>query len=321
MSGLLQLLRWFARHGRTVLVAGLAGAVALPEFALAMKPWLPELIALLLFIAALRIGPRQAAGSLQQLRMTLGLVGLYQVVMPCAFAIVFSLAGLSSPFATAIVLMAAACSIAGSPNLTLLTGNDPAPALRLLVAGTALLPFTVIPVFWLSPILGSPGEIAAASGRLMALIAAAALAAFAIRRHFLRDPAPATLEAIDGLSALAMAIVVVGLMSAIGPAVRSAPQQLLVTLAVAFAANFGLQLVAWAVLRPLAAGTDLAAQAIVAGNRNMALFLTALPASVTDPILLFIGCYQIPMYLTPILLGRLYSPPRQDGHRSNLRPD
>jgi len=27
---------------------------------------------------------------------------------------------------------------------------------------------------------------------------------------------------------------------------------------------------------------------------------------VTDPLLLFIGCYQIPMYLTPILLGRFY---------------
>lgn len=27
-------------------------------------------------------------------------------------------------------------------------------------------------------------------------------------------------------------------------------------------------------------------------------------ASVTDPLLLFMGCYQIPMYLTPILPGR-----------------
>ena len=32
----------------------------------------------------------------------------------------------------------------------------------------------------------------------------------------------------------------------------------------------------------------------------------ALPVSVTEPMLLFIGCYQIPMYLTPILLARLY---------------
>ena len=46
--------------------------------------------------------------------------------------------------------------------------------------------------------------------------------------------------------------------------------------------------------------------AIVAGNRNIALFLTALPSTITDPLLLFIGCYQVPMFLTPIMLNRLY---------------
>ncbi len=49
---------------------------------------------------------------------------------------------------------------------------------------------------------------------------------------------------------------------------------------------------------------------VVAGNRNIALFLVALPAAVTDPVLVFIGCYQVPMYLTPVLLGRFYGPPR-----------
>ncbi len=47
---------------------------------------------------------------------------------------------------------------------------------------------------------------------------------------------------------------------------------------------------------------------IIAGNRNIALFLVALPTATTDPVLVFIGCYQIPMYLTPILLRRFYGP-------------
>ena len=75
----------------------------------------------------------------------------------------------------------------------------------------------------------------------------------------------------------------------------------------AFGANYGLQvstrlgLLAWgkrAIATPMA---------IVAGNRNLALFLVALPAAVTDPILLFIGCYQVPMYLTPILLAKFHA--------------
>jgi ACR3 family arsenite transporter len=34
------------------------------------------------------------------------------------------------------------------------------------------------------------------------------------------------------------------------------------------------------------------------------LFLVALPETVTAPLLVFIGCYQIPMYLTPLVTGR-----------------
>lgn len=46
----------------------------------------------------------------------------------------------------------------------------------------------------------------------------------------------------------------------------------------------------------------------IAGNCNIALFLVVLPAATTDPVLIFIDYYQIPMYLTPILLQRFYGP-------------
>ena len=48
--------------------------------------------------------------------------------------------------------------------------------------------------------------------------------------------------------------------------------------------------------------------AIGAGNRNIALFLVALPAEVMAPLMIFVGCWQLPMYLTPMLLRRLYMP-------------
>lgn len=306
MQQLAVLLRLCARHGRLILVAGLIAGVALPGFAAALKQWLPEMVAALLFIAALRIGPRQAAGSLSDIRTSLVVLGLYQLALPCALAFAFAIAGITAPLAVALILMSAAPSIAGSPNLTLLAGGDPAPALRLMILGTAILPLTVIPVFWLSPVLSDPGDIVTASGRLMALIAIAAVAAFALRRAFLRDPSLQTLQAIDGLSALSMAIVVVGLMSAIGPALRENPADLAVTLMFAFAANFGLQIAARFGLRKFSPASELPAKSIVAGNRNIALFLAALPAATTDPVLLFIGCYQVPMYLTPLLLGWLY---------------
>ena len=110
-----------------------------------------------------------------------------------------------------------------------------------------------------------------------------------------------------GLSAIAMAVVVVGLMSAVGPALRTDPGGFALWLTVACAANLGFQVAAHALLGHTALAPERVPLAIIAGNRNIALFLVALPAAVTDPLLLFIGCYQIPMYLTPLLLGRFYA--------------
>ena len=114
------------------------------------------------------------------------------------------------------------------------------------------------------------------------------------------------MQAIDGASAIAMAVVVVGLMSAVGPAIGSDPTGLALNLAIAFGINFAIQASVAMLLRAGGKPRLAVPLAIVAGNRNIALFLTALPVGVTDPLLLFIGCYQIPMYLTPILLGRFY---------------
>jgi hypothetical protein len=294
-----------ARQGRAILVLGLIVGILLPGLAATMKSWLAEMVAGLLFIAAFRVGPRQAVGALDDLGKSLTLAAVFQIAMPVAAIVAFGLVGWHGLLASGLVLMAAASPISGGPNLAILTGNDPAPALRQLVLGTALLPLTVIPVFWLAPALGSPVEILGSAARLLVIIFAAAAAAFLLRATIFRDPAPASLAALDGLSAILMAVLVVGLMSAVGPALRGDPAALALNLAVAFAANFGLQIGTFLILRRRDPA-DAVPLAIVAGNRNIALFLTALPSAITDPLLLFIGCYQVPMFLTPIVLDRLY---------------
>ncbi|WP_425416792.1 hypothetical protein [Oricola indica] len=308
MNPVITLLTLAARHGRMLLVAGLVAGIALPGVAIAFKPWLQEMVAALLFIAALRIGPRQALGAIRNLPVVVGIAAVYQLALPLTAIAVLTMAGWTgAPLATALVLMLAASSISGSPNLTILTGHDPAPALRLLIIGTAILPFTVLPVFWLLPELGTAAEVIGAASRLFAAIAIATAAAFLVRGVLLRDPAPRVVEALDGLSAIAMAVVVVGLMSAVGPAVTGTPLAFLGWLAIAFAANFGLQALAALVLTRTSLRDRAVPFAIIAGNRNIALFLVALPAHVTDPVLLFIGCYQIPMYLTPLLMRGFYN--------------
>lgn len=308
MNALMATLTAAARHGRLLLVAGLVAGITLPGLAVAMRDWLQELVALLMFVAALRIGPRQAFSALADLGSAGALTLVYQLALPLAAIGAFHAAGIAgTPMATALILMAAASPISGSPNLTILSSGNPAPALRLLVVATALLPLTVIPVFLLAPSLGSPAVVLAAAVRLLALIVIATGGAFLLRQLFLPDPSPSAVAAIDGLSAIAMAIVVIGLMSEAGPTLLQRPGSFAVWLAIAFAANFGLQILARLLLARSVPKGDMTAYSIIAGNRNIALFLVALPREITDPILLFIGCYQIPMYLTPLLMARFHA--------------
>jgi ACR3 family arsenite transporter len=307
MGALRTLLLATARHGRLVLIAGLVVGILLPGLAGMVRGVLPELVACMLGVAALRIGPTAARGSLADIHVSLRLVAAYQLLLPLVLAAVFLAFGLGGTLATAMVLMAAAPSISGSPNLTIMTGHDPAPALRLMIAGVALLPLTVAPVFLLWPIFGSFGAIALASGKLLLLIGCSSAAAFVIRQRFFPKPGVETLGVIDGVSALLMAVLVIGLMSALGPAIIQTPGLVGLTLLAAFAINFSLQIAAFMLTGGRGHERSRVAWSIIAGNRNIALFLVALPAAITDPLLLFIGCYQIPMYLTPILLRPLYA--------------
>lgn len=309
-GGVIAALHMVARHGRWALVLGLACGLGLPGLAAQLKPWLPHLVALLLYLTALRIGPRAALGRLAEARRTLALVLLLQLALPLAALAVLWVLGLRDhPYALAFLLMLSAPSVTGSVNFTIMLGRDPAPALRLLILGTALLPLTVLPILWLGPEIGAGGEALAASGRLLAVIFAATTAGFATRAFIWRAP---DLRTVDGMNAVALAVIVVGLMAALGPALRADPVPVLWLVAGVMAVNFGLQIAGYRLFSALHLPEPVG-PAIVAGNRNAALFLMALPPAVTDPLLILLGCYQLPMYLTPILLARLYGPAAPKG--------
>ncbi|MEL6751899.1 MAG: hypothetical protein AAFO70_07440, partial [Pseudomonadota bacterium] len=290
----------FARYGLAMLIAGLVMGIALPPLARILEPWLTPLIGGLLFLSAWRIGWRNVLGQRADALKTLILVAALQVALPLTLAFVFMMLGWTGPLAQAVVLMSAGATIAGSANITQFLGHDGSAALRLLVVGTAALPLTVLPVFAVSGIAGAE-DIGTFALRLLALIGVSAGLGFLARRLAPKVSA----ASLDGAGALLMALVVIGIMAEVGPALVTAPGALMVTLAVAFAAGFGLQVASYLAQQPSSARV---AVSVVAGNRNMALFIAALPTETIAPLMLFIGCYQVPMYLTPVLLSRFYGP-------------
>jgi ACR3 family arsenite transporter len=275
------LFAFFARNGRLMLVAGLLVGIALPDLALFLRPAIAPMIVALLFLAVLRLGPQGLKAGLSGLRGAAVLALVLQLALPLAAAALFALAGiLTHPLATGVVLALAAAPITGSPNITLM-------------------------VFFVMPAFGSPLGVARAALELLAVIAVAGGVATALRSFGIVRGTTGSILVMDGLAALLLGLVVIGLMSAMGPALWNEPGDLALALGVVFALNIPLQLLASSIARrsnPEAAPGI----GIVAGNRNLALFLSVLPPATVDQLLLFVGCFQVPMYLTPFVLARWY---------------
>ena len=299
--------QFIAKNGHIVLVLGLIGGLVFQGLATAMRPWLSELVMLLLAFAALRIGFLDAVKVLGQMKETLLIVFVYQVIFPligAGFFIFFGLGG--TVVAMVITMVLASPSITGVTNFAIMLGHQPEPTFRVLVIGTFCLPITIIPVLWFLPAAGSFNEVIWISIELSTLMGLSIALGFIFRAVLIPELSSDQKMALDGGSTVLLAVIVVGLMSSIAPTFNENPKTLVFWLLVAFSVNYGLQLITHMIFLMVGLGRQDASIAIVAGNRNVAIFLMAAAVSDSEEFLIFLSCYQVPMYLTPILMRWMY---------------
>ncbi|WP_377187491.1 hypothetical protein [Ruegeria meonggei] len=296
-----------ARHGPYVLLAGLIAGLLLPGLAQPMRPLLPPMVVLLLFVTVLRMQPESILGSIRHLPQVIAIVVALQLALPL-LVLAGGAAGawIGSPVLFALLVMTAAPSIAGSPNLCRMMGHSPEFALRLLVVGTALLPLTMAPVFWLAPELGSFSAVLWAAGKLLVTISLATAVAITLRKTMLRTPSEDTEFSLEGLANITLAVFVVGLMPSVSESLLMDTGQALFWIVFVCVMNFGAQVVFFKLTQFRLPPASATAVSVISANRNIALFFVALPPDVTAPIMVFIGAYQIPMYLTPLVMRWLY---------------
>lgn len=309
-GAIISILDAVARHGRSVLLIGLASGIGtglvLPDLAQALQIIIAPVVATLLFLAFLRLGPDGIRAGLTGWRGgTLGVLAL-QLALPVIAASAMRAAGTESALALGVILVLAAAPITGSPNLAIMSGASAPVALRQLVLGTLLLPATALPVFLLMPGLGPPAEVGLIVLRLLALVALACAFGLWLRKSGIVRETPESLAVIDGCATLLLAVIVIALMGAVGPALLEG-SMIWPVFALVLTLGFGLQIATLLVLRNRLPGGQVAAFSQCAGNRNIALFLGVLPPALASDLFLFIGLYQIPMYLTPAVMGWLYA--------------
>ena len=300
------------RRAPMVLVIGVVLGLALPQVGALLRPAVPVLVVVLFGISLVRIDWPAVVAAFRKPWWIGGIVAVLMAAVPVSVYVVAAKLQLPADLTASLVLMACAPPIGSAPNLAFILGLDAVMALNVVVVGTLLMPVIAPPMVFAILGLDLGIDPAMVALRLVATIAIALLLAAGLRRMVGHDRIKRHGSVLDGGTAVFMVLFVIAVMEGVQARLMTEPATVLAFLATACIANFGLQAL-FAGLAPVvrdpSAGAlrrKVLAVALMAGNRNIALFLAALPQEAMGFLTLFVAVYQIPMYVTPLFAGPLY---------------
>jgi BASS family bile acid:Na+ symporter len=302
---LLRPLAFLGRHATTALaLCLLIGIVAQPLAAL-LRPALALAVAALLLFTMIRVEWSAVLGYRHRPFLVLGLLGWMLVLSPLLVASLATQLPLGPGLTTALVLMAASCSLSSTPALATMLGLDGALGLVVMVGGTLLLPFT-LPLVAVG-LLGLDVAVDAFGLwlRLAGLIGGAAIIAVAVRQLLGRDRLAAHAEVLDGLIIMALIVFAIAIVDGLTSRLLAQPLFILGLAGLTFAASF-VHLAAGTLVFALAGRQRALTAGYVLGNRNLGVLLAVLPAGAHPDIFLYFVVGQLPIYLWPAILAPLY---------------
>jgi len=300
-------LEWVGARARWVLAIGAIAALFLQDLAASLRPALPAFVALMYLLAMVRIDLGAVLRrSLKPARLAkiIGVCCALMVLTPALIAILADFIGLPKDLRQSLVYITAGPPLGSAAALCLLLGLSAAVAIELTIVGSFLTP--ILGPVVTSILLGEavPIDPFALSLRLAGMIGAGAVLAVLLRKVLGTELIARRASVFDGIGALAMLATVIPIFDGATEQILQTPQLAIVTLALVFALNIGMQLISTPVFRRITGRESAGAMGLIWGNRNAALYLAALPAS---PVFsLFVALYQFPMYMTPLIMRRFY---------------
>lgn len=299
-------LSWIGARARWVLAAGVLLATLLPSLSAFLRPMLPGLVALVFCISLVRLDlgalARRAARPKRLAALGLWAVA-FMVATPALVCLAAGAAGMGEAQVAALTYTFAAPPIMSASALCLMLGLDAGFALEFTVLASVIAPF-LGPVVT-KALLGDavPVDAVALALRMAAMIAAGTVMALALRRLLGTEAIRRHGGAFDGVATVILVLFVVPLFDGFWTVVGAMPGFALATLGLVLAANWGPQLLVAAGLRRAAAPDIAGAAGLMWGNRNVSIYLAALPP---DPLFgLYVAFYQFPMLFTPMVMGRI----------------
>ena len=290
------------------MAAGVLVGFAAPPLAALAKPLLAPALVIPLALALVRLDWSVMAGFRRRPGLVAVLIAFMLGVSPLLVWAITTPAlafGLPARLREALILMSASSPIVSNIAIALFVGLDAPLAAVVVVASTALVPFTLPPLALALLNLELAISLPEFMARLAALVGGAFLIAGLVRRVVPKATLAAWREPIDGLAVLNLFIFALAIMDGVAAFSFERPGYALLAIALAFAFNLLLQGMGWLIFRGLGAVTALTV-ALMAGNCNMGLVLVALSGHVEDEVTAFFALAQVPMYTLPVLLEPLY---------------
>lgn len=298
-------LRALAADGPVVLTLGVVAGLALPPLADAVRPLLTACVFVFVAGTFLRLDGASVLAALKNPRFGIALPFAAIVLTPLAVAQGAAAIGWTGPLAAALVLSLAAPPSSANAAIARMLGATGSIAFVVTTVATFAVPLSAPLVMMLSGSTQanlSPADLAV---RLFLLLGAAGGLTLILRRF-----APRFVEDNGGLFdrvvVAALFVFAMATMSGVPRLFWADPATVLLTVAVAYAANVILAL-GFALASPgqLADRIEIG---LTMGNRNVGLIWAALGSGIDPFVALYFAAAQFPIFTTPLLIRLLRRP-------------
>jgi BASS family bile acid:Na+ symporter len=305
MRPLHRALDFVGQHATLFLACGVLLGLLVPPLASLARPMLIPGLLIPLVIALLRLDWDALAAYARRPGLVALIIAWLVLGSPLLMWLALKAFSLPGALVQGLTLMAAASPIISCAAISLILGLDAALSVIIIVATTALMPFSLPPVaLWL---LGLQIDIDLATFmlRLALMVGGAFAAALALRRIVPRQKLEANARMLDGASVATLVMFALAIMDGVTAVALARPGYVVLVTVAAFSANILLQCLG--TLASLRLGMRSALTVgLMSGNCNMGLVMVALADKADFDVIVFFAMAQIPMYMLPALLTPVY---------------
>lgn len=289
-------------------LALLAGSIfigiAFPPLASLFKPFLLPLIFLLFLSAVLQVSFAEAASVALKERAS-WITLIWQLMILPTFFYFFLKPVLSPQLHLFAVITLCAGSITATTALARLFNLNSALSLVVGLAGAVLMPIPLYVFLQLMLDAGSSIDLHTYCLRIVVFILLPIILAWFLRRSISKQADQWLQQTMPSVTLVLLVFFGLAVMDGVGDMMLSDSARLLSYLLLAFGISISVQLLTFVVLYFLGV-INATTGALLCAYRNMGMVAAIAGSSLGEDFFIFLGVWQLPMYVLPLLMRRFY---------------